>query len=819
MKNKKKIIVLIAIVVLLLGGVIGAFFLINGGSGLLKKLASSDTFGKGVYIKPDYNVDGVLDEEIWDKAPCITFGNPETETDEVTFRFSYGERGITASFVVTDPSICYASNAMSNTQIYTLSDAVFMSFDVKNDGQITPQTDDIKVCIAADGRVALARGSGKNWSYTNESIECQVVVDGELNKSDGGKLDKSWTAEFFVPYETYGIDKDAVMGMMLEWDDSNTPSGAPLRHFWYNGGTASMGLPELFHPINKDGLAFAAPENWVASMGRFVADGDNGMIAEDTRSLAYYTGEKLQNGAGTVEVTFDLTRAEDIFKVSRFSGLLLGVEEVGETELPGWEVKDQYGVFISNSPTNPQLVVASIRIMEDGRAEYKPIAGGNILDALPNFLEDKVCTVKVAKNDGWIEIYIKDEEDKYYHLYDVYDIEPINGDYIGMRTAVMGFAVRDVKVSTDAPKAPNPYKGADVKIYSGLLQKLNNDQFYARTAGTTATFGSLVNKYNVKSLKTITTSITLPERPSKPEDKIKGVMLNYNAEDQSYLILDYRHGGTNGKEWEEDWRFYIRERKTNGWGDVAFAFSAEGNATYDLRITPIENAKGATEVFVEYKKSTETEWKSNYCKTNGWRMSGSEYGIYTATGDMTFGAFKQVDLGYTRLDETRYNTLAGMFFGRSEGGAQVMTKHSTVLDRSINLANKDSYMINTSFKVVPDRENSIKGIIFNHDEKTGSYLVLDYRYTKDAYRLYLRQYDGKKWGATQSCDAVLDENAWYDFNIHVVNGKKTTTVIVEYKTGDADYTVVGRVFDIAMHGRGVGYYSTAANGMQFGAIT
>ena len=330
-------------------------------------------------------------------------------------------------------------------------------------------------------------------------------------------------------------------------------------------------------------------------------------------------------------------------------------------------------MFISNSKDNPQLVVASIRLDEEGKVTYKQIAGGSILDALPNFLEDKVCTVKAAKNDGWIEIYIKDEEGKDYHLYDVYDIEAINGDYVGVRTAVKGFVVRDVKVTTDAPDAPNPYKGNDVKIYNGLLQKLDGNTFCARTAGTTATFGSLRNKYGTKELKTITTSLYFPERPSKPEDKIKGFLLNYNPEDQSYLILDYRHGESKGKEWEEDWRVYIRQRKSDGWGDVEMVMSAEANTTYDFRITPIENAKGATEVYVEYKKSTDTEWKSTYCKKDAWVMSGSEYGVQTAVGNMKFGAMKQVDLGYTRLDDNRYETVSGMFFGRTDGGARVMT--------------------------------------------------------------------------------------------------------------------------------------------------
>lgn len=824
MKKKNKLALMIVAVLVVLAAAAGILYWKMGGSELLAKLASSDTFNKGEYIKPDYDVDGVLDEAIWKDAPCITFGNSETETDEVTFRYYYGERGITASFVVTDPTICYASNAIDNSQIFKLSDAVFLYLDVKNDGEITPQKDDVKFCIAADGRMAVAKGSGSNWVYTNDSIDYQVVVDGELNKSDGGAMDKSWTTELFIPYKTFGIDKDAVMGMMLEWDDSNTPSGSATRYIWYDGGNGATVLPELFHPIDKNGLAFAAPENWVPSMGRFVEDGENGMIADDIRALAYYRGETLENGAGTVEATFDLTQTEDFFSIPRFSGLLLGVEEVGETEKPGWEAKNQYGVFISNSATNPQLVVASIRLDEEGKVTYKQIAGGNILDAVPDFVESKICSVKVAKNDGWIEIYIKNTSGKWQHLYDVYDIEPINGNYIGVRTAVKGFAVRDVKVTKDAPASPNPYKGSDVKIYSGLLQKLNANEFYARTAGTTATFGSLVNKYGTKELKTITTSVTFGSRPDKPEDKIKGILLNYNPDDQSYLIMDYRHGESKGKEWEEDWKIYIRQRKSDGWGDVAFVMSAEADTTYDFRITPIENVKGATEVYVEYKKQSETEWKSTYCKQDAWVMSGSEYGIQTATGDMRFGAFKQENLGYTRLDTNRYETKTGMFFGRTDGGAQVMTQHSMAIDKTVKLKGQDSYMLHGSFNVVPDQSASIKGIIFNYDETDGSYLVLDYRWIErdgiePGYRLYVRQYDGKKWGDTKGYDVILTENAWYDFNIHVVNGKKTTTVIVEWKTGDGAYEPVSRTFSFGMSGRNAGYYSTAANGMQFGELT
>lgn len=88
MKNKKKIIILIVIILLLLAGVIGAFFLMKGGKTLLSKIASSVTFNTGEYIKPDYEIDGVLDEDIWEKAPSIVFGDYEKDANEVTFRYS-----------------------------------------------------------------------------------------------------------------------------------------------------------------------------------------------------------------------------------------------------------------------------------------------------------------------------------------------------------------------------------------------------------------------------------------------------------------------------------------------------------------------------------------------------------------------------------------------------------------------------------------------------------------------------------------------------------------------------------------------------------
>ncbi len=818
MKIKKKPLIIASISALvLIAGIICTLIFSGLGREILSKIPSSDTFNKRKYISPDYNVDGKLNESIWKKAPCVKFGDVDKNDDEVEFRYYYGKRGITASFVVKDSSICYADNAINNSEIFTLSDAVFLSFDVKNDGGTELREDDIKVCVSADGRMAVAKGSG-GWVYSNDTIDYQVVVDGKLNKSDG-KKDVSWTVELFLPYETYGIDKDGIMGMMLEWDDSHSPAGRAVRHIWNGRTNAYTVMPEYFNPMDKNGLAFTAPDGWVPSMGRFVSDDKNQLVVEDVRALAYYTKEKMNNGCGTLEATVDASKADKLFSVSNFSGLLLGVKDVGETEKAGWETKDQYGIFISNSEKNPQLVVATIR-MVDGKAKYTQLASGDIVNALPNFAKDKVCTVKVAKNGGWMEIYLKDSNGKYQHLLDVYDVDPLDGDYIGVRAAVAGFAVRDIKISSDCPKPVNPYSGKGFTAYSGLVQKTGEGKFVARTAGTTATFGSLVNKYGTTNLKTLQTSLTLPERPSKPEDKIKGILLNYNDDDKSYLVLDYRHGESKGKEWDEDYRFYIRQRTPTGWGGVAYVGPADGNTTYDFRITPIENKKGATEFLIEYKKSTEQIWSSTYCKNDDFVMSGTEYGIQTSVGNQQFGEFQVKNLGYQALDEKIYDTVSGRFIGINGGGIKaISTGNNLVIDKSINLKGKSSYSIKSSYNIVQDKNNTIKGIVFNYDPSTGGYLILDYRYVKDAYRLYVRQFDGKKWGATQPLDVVLDVDAVYNFNINVSNGKNSVAFVIEYQKNGGVVQTCGKSFDFAMSGRNVGFNVSKANGMQFGKLS
>ncbi len=737
----------------------------------------------------------------------------------MTFRYYYGERGITASFVVTDPYLCYNDAAYSVGEAVSTSDTVGLFLDVKNNNGTTPQTDDLRFTFLVDGRMEMYKGDGATWASSNDSIEYQVVADGELNKSDGGAKDVSWTVEFFLPYETYSIDKDSTMGLLLYWVDSNAPLEAGTYHYWYDN--AWIFQPREYNPIDKNGLAFAAPEGWVPSMGRYVTDETGSMVAEDVKALAYYTNQTLTNGAGTVEVTFDISNTDNFFADSHFSGLLLGVEDVGETEKPGWEAKNHYGVFLNNNKNNPELIVASIRVV-DGRVNYTQLASGYIMEVLPDYLKSMQCTVKVCKNGGWMELYMKDAKGEYQHMYDVYDAEAINGNYVGIRTVHKGFAIRDLSISSEAPAAVEPYEAPGFKAYMGLVQKIGDDQFLARTSGTVATFGSLINRYSdskkTTTLKSFTTSLTMPKKPNMVEDKIKGIMVAYDPENQSKLIIDYSY---REKEWGDYFKVYVRQRKPTEWGAVEYVMDAEPETKYDFRVTPIEQEDGTLELLIEYKKATESNWKTTYCKNAEWVMSGTEYGVETGAGNMQFGAFHVEDSEYTRMETDRYKIVKGAFLARKDGGLQVLKNDSTAIDTAINKDKKDSYAFETSLMVAADRSGSIKGYVIDY-EKTDDFITLDYRWEEErnGYGLYMRRLSEKGWGDVKGFDIILEEGQWYDMRVSVINGKRTTTVVVECKKqGETEYICRSRSFDFAVSGRQVAYVSDVANGQKFGLNT
>ena len=217
---------------------------------------------------------------------------------------------------------------------------------------------------------------------------------------------------------------------------------------------------------------------------------------------------------------------------------------------------------------------------------------------------------------------------------------------------------------------------------------------------------------------------------------------------------------------------------------------------------------------------------ANYCKGNSWVMTGNEYGIYTEIGNQAFAEFSIVQSSYIGPNDPQYKLVQGSFM-RYGDGVKVTAGHSILLDKTIDLSSQSKYTIQTSYKIaekVSDTDAAIRGILFNYNEADGSYLILDHREVNGEYRLYVREYKGAENGAwtdaeTWGVGTAVEVNAWYDFKINVENLSNQTKVIVSYKKQtEAYYTNALHIFNVAMAGRAVGYYSTSANNMEYGAI-
>ncbi len=173
---------------------------------------------------------------------------------------------------------------------------------------------------------------------------------------------------------------------------------------------------------------------------------------------------------------------------------------------------------------------------------------------------------------------------------------------------------------------------------------------------------------------------------------------------------------------------------------------------------------------------------------------------------------------YICADDWRYQVIQGAF-KRTEMGVQSALENSIMLDRTINVENKNLYAVQTSFKVSPNKASDVKGIAFNYDIESGSYLALDYRYVDNAYRLYVRYFDGTAWTDAWDCNVVLTENKWYDFEIHVNNGANSVDVDIKYRSVTEEYSKISKTLALSMKGRKVGYVAIGRETMDYGLIT
>ena len=195
--SKKNLICIAAISAILLAAVIAVLVVfMDDFRNILpedyKAIANENLFKKdGEYVKPELEIDGVLDDEQW----------KDLETREVTGAASavvkafYGKDGIYVGAEVSDTNICgkydYV-NVNSSFEFY---------LDTKGDGGSDVTSDNAWFTVDVNGDRMVREGRKGKWNDSDLLAVCATKIDGTL---DDELDDKGYCVEMYIPYSEIG---------------------------------------------------------------------------------------------------------------------------------------------------------------------------------------------------------------------------------------------------------------------------------------------------------------------------------------------------------------------------------------------------------------------------------------------------------------------------------------------------------------------------------------------------------------------------------------------------------------------------------------
>lgn len=259
-----------------------------------KKPSGSDDFQQtGNLVTADYQVDGVLDEEVW-KNPdlCVKYGLDS----HVEAKLVWGEKGLTVGFTLKDTTLA-ASRNYSDPEYVINSDNVEFYIDTKNDGGQKCQPDDYEFIFNPDGRAMLQVGGGTAWGSWSGVIDYEAKADGTIN--DDSDTDVGWVLEMFLPYTTFGFTKDSTIGISF---GSRLKTTNLLYSDWY-GWVNDPQIPDSYVSIDKNGIVNENPVEGLSVKSGGWKEENGGYSSTQSNSLAALTGKTLEEGTFKAEIS------------------------------------------------------------------------------------------------------------------------------------------------------------------------------------------------------------------------------------------------------------------------------------------------------------------------------------------------------------------------------------------------------------------------------------------------------------------------------------------------------------------------------------
>lgn len=219
-----------------------------------------------------YNVDGKVDDSIWEGRKIFAFGNGGR--GKVSNYFA--EEGLYFFFEMKDGKVC-----ADGTAVY-LNDSVEMYLDTLGNGGKTPQTDDFQVRVDVNGNIEVLKGNGTEWAPHNDNTFAGIQ-----------KTDIGYNVEVFIPWADLGLEKapetmKASFGS-VDWDGVKKADGS--REISWSGIGTDPQIPDNYIKMTKDRIDGSTG---IASTSEVKLDGSFDDALWSKAKLFLYSGSSVK---------------------------------------------------------------------------------------------------------------------------------------------------------------------------------------------------------------------------------------------------------------------------------------------------------------------------------------------------------------------------------------------------------------------------------------------------------------------------------------------------------------------------------------------
>ena len=549
----------------------------------VKEVGNDNFTVVGNLIVPDFEIDGVIDENDYaNPSFTIEMGGVGTFQTRVKAMVVFGEVGLTVGFISQDKYL--ASSTDYNDPYFVVnSDNIEFYIDTLNNKGKVAQSDDFAFLVNPEEFIEMRNGTGSYWSSWSGVVDYAVQVNGTINNDSD--IDIGWTCELFLPYVTFGFDKNSTISVAFGCRDKMT---FDTYSQWIGNGPDPQ-IIDTYLSLNKDGPIVETVEDLTINNGKFEFE-NNEYVSMSTNSLGTFENRSIQEGTLSIDMYLSTSAS------FRDNGITL---QVNSDSRAFWERQgtSYYFLFMSK---DGNLILGET---------YNGYWHAHNVCENPHIHLDNWNTFKVVMANSYFAIYLNDVFvfAHYLHLQDL---------SFGIRAGAAGVKYRNISTTSSTDGAYVGIEGYHVS--SGAFDYANVE----KTSVTSTSNNSILTSNTGLASGTLETTMTANSVGDN------GIIFRLNDFDKSSY-------------WEEDVSYYFFFINIDG---LAFLGKVTLGRWETIKTEPIANynMNAAHTLKVEF---TSSHFKC-YIDSNKYidftdlePIDGTGYGLRAGSLNTTFTLF------------------------------------------------------------------------------------------------------------------------------------------------------------------------------------